>query len=82
MTDKTDKKNEAPAAEGEENEIVSAARESRAQKKAADASAAKSTGLDQDGDAKSGFGWKKAAGIGIGSAAVLAALIYANRDKR
>lgn len=30
---------------------------------------------------KQGRGWKTAAGIGIGSAAVLAAVLFANRDK-
>lgn len=32
-------------------------------------------------DGKNGRGWKTAAGIGIGSAAVLAALLFAKRDK-
>jgi len=27
------------------------------------------------------LGWKTAAGIGVGSAALIAALLYANRDK-
>jgi hypothetical protein len=74
----SDKDQASPTVDAEENEIVSAARESRAQQEAADASAAET----DPAAAKTGFGWKKAAGIGIGSAAVLAALIYANRDKR
>lgn len=31
---------------------------------------------------KGGLGWKTAAGIGIGSAAIAAALIYANRARK
>ncbi|MBK8373635.1 MAG: hypothetical protein IPN50_13775 [Sphingomonadales bacterium] len=31
---------------------------------------------------KSGLGWKAAAGIGIGSAALAAALIYANKARK
>lgn len=62
----------------EENEVLRASRELQAQKEAADAAEA----ADKDA-AKGGkkIGWKAAAGIGIGSAAVLAALLYANRDK-
>ena len=74
----TEKKDNSPAVDAEENEIVSATRESQAQKAAADASEADEKGVAQ----KSGIGWKKAAGIGIGSAAVLAALLFVNRDKR
>jgi hypothetical protein len=69
--------NQAPA-EAEENEVLRAARESRAQKAAADAS---EEALKNDGN-KRALGWKTAAGIGVGSAAVLAALIFANRPKR
>ena len=62
----------------EENEVLRAARELRAQKEAAEATEA----ADREA-AKGGkkIGWRTAAGIGIGSAAVLAALLYANRDK-
>lgn len=69
----------APAPEDEdENEVVRAARALQAQKEAAEATEA------ADKDAEKGgkkIGWRAAAGIGIGSAAVLAALLYANRDK-
>lgn len=75
MTD--DQKNQTPA-EVEENEVLRAARESRAQKEAADAS---EEALKNDGN-KRALGWKTAAGIGVGSAAVLAALLFANRNKR
>ena len=76
----TDKQNDGPDVDVDaaENEILSGVRESRAQKEAADASEAEAKGKDT----KRGFGWKKASAIGIGSAAVLAALLYANRDKR
>ena len=74
----SDNQHDAPDVETEENEILSAARESRAQKEAADASEAEAKGKD----GKRGFDWKKAGAIGVGSAAVLAALIYVNRDKR
>ncbi|WP_428630904.1 hypothetical protein [Sphingopyxis sp.] len=63
----------------EENEVLRAARESRQQKEAADAAEA----ADKDAAKGSKRGWKTAAaaGLGIGSAAVIAALLYANRDK-
>lgn len=77
----TDQVPPPPHDEDEENEVVRAARELRAQKEAAEATQA----ADKDAAAKSDKkrGWKTAAaaGIGIGSAAVLAALLYANRDK-
>ena len=59
----------------EENEVLRAAREQRQQKEAADAAEAAAKGGKR--------GWKTAAaaGLGIGSAAVIAALLYANRDK-
>ena len=62
----------------QENEVLRAARELRQQKEAADAAEA----ADQDA-AKGRRGWKTAAaaGLGIGSAAVIAALLYVNRDK-
>lgn len=67
-----------PPEEEEENEVIRAARELRAQKEAAEATEA----ADRDA-AKGKRGWKTAAaaGIGIGSAAVIAALLYANRGK-
>ncbi|WP_194954185.1 hypothetical protein [Sphingopyxis solisilvae] len=66
------------ANEPEENEVLRAAREQRQQQEAADAAEA----ADKEA-AKGKRGWKTAAaaGIGIGSAAVIAALLYANRDK-
>ncbi|KTE21313.1 hypothetical protein ATE67_08435 [Sphingopyxis sp. H050] len=68
-----------PPQDEEENEVLRAARELQAQKAAAEATEA----ADREAAAKSGkkIGWKAAAGIGVGSAAVLAALLYANRDK-
>ena len=67
-----------PPPEEEENEVLRAARELRQQKEAADAAEA----ADEDA-AKGKRGWKTAAaaGLGIGSAAVIAALLYVNRDK-
>lgn len=67
-----------PPPEEEENEVIRAARELQAQKEAAEATEA----ADRDA-AKGKRGWKTAAaaGIGIGSAAVIAALLYANRGK-
>lgn len=58
-----------------ENEVL---RETRLLQQQKDA-AAKADKADKA--AKPPVNWKAAAGIGIGSAAVLAALIYANRDK-
>ncbi len=68
-----------PPHDQEENEVLRAARELQAQKEAAEATEA----ADREAAAKGGkkIGWKTAAGIGVGSAAVLAALLYANRDK-
>lgn len=67
--------NDAP----EENEVLRAAREQRQQKEAADAAEA----ADRDAAKGGKRGWKSAAaaGLGIGSAAVIAALLYVNRDK-
>ncbi|MGV3730032.1 MAG: hypothetical protein ACO1NN_04660 [Sphingopyxis sp.] len=64
--------------EAQENEVLRAARELRQQREAADAAEA----ADQDAT-KAKRGWKTAAaaGLGIGSAAVIAALLYVNRDK-
>lgn len=79
MTDQIPPRND----EQEENEVLRAARELQAQKEAAEAAEA----ADRDAalrDGKKGRSWKKAAaaGLGVGSAAVLAALLYANRDKK
>ena len=74
MSDQQD--NQAPV-EAEENEVLRAARESREQKAAADAS---EEALKNDGNKRS-LGWKTAAGVGVGSAALLAALLFANRNK-
>lgn len=77
----TDQVPPPPQDEEEENEVIRAARELQAQKEAAEATEA----ADKEAAEKSGKkrGWKTAAaaGIGVGSAAVLAALLYANRDK-
>ena len=65
-----------------ENEVLRAARELQAQKEAAEATEA--ADKEATGTGKKA-GWKTAAaaaGIGIGSAAVLAALLYANRGKK
>ncbi len=67
----------APGAGGDvpENEMMRETRALREQELAAEkAEAARKTD-------KAGLGWKTAAGIGIGSAALLAALLYAHRDK-
>lgn len=67
-----------PPPEEEENEVLRAARERQQQREAADRAEA----ADKDA-AKGKRGWKTAAaaGLGIGSAAVIAALLYANRGK-
>jgi hypothetical protein len=54
--------------EEEENEVLRETRRIRDLREKAEAAARK-------------VGWKTAAGIGIGSAAVLAAVLYANRKK-
>jgi hypothetical protein len=60
------------ADDGEENEVLRETRRLSEQKAAADKAEKKAGG---------GLGWKTAAGIGIGSAALLAAVIYASRNK-
>lgn len=57
--------------EPEENEVLRAAREA----KEARVRAGESQG------AKKGINWKTAAAAGLGSAAIIAALIYSQRDK-
>ncbi|MGH6652343.1 MAG: hypothetical protein ACREB7_14565 [Sphingopyxis sp.] len=72
---------ETGTGEESENEVLRAARELQAQKDAAEATEA----ADKDAGAGKKKGWKTAAaaaGIGIGSAAVVAALLYANRGKK
>lgn len=71
---------ETGTGEESENEVLRAARELQAQKEAAEATEA----ADKGTGAGKKKGWKTAAaaaGIGIGSAAVVAALLYANRGK-
>jgi hypothetical protein len=58
-----------------ENEVLRETRLLQQQKDAA------TNAAQSDKSGKRPVNWKTAAGIGIGSAAVLAALIYANRDK-
>lgn len=72
---------ETGTGEETENEVIRAARELQAQKEAAEATEAADQDAANDGKK---IGWKTAAaaGIGIGSAAVLAALLYANRGKK
>lgn len=67
-----------PPHDEEENEVLRAARERQQQREAAEATEA----ADKEA-AKGKRGWKTAAaaGLGIGSAAVIAALLYVNRDK-
>lgn len=64
----------------QENEVIRAARERQQQKEAADAAEAADKEAAK-GNGKRGWKTAAAAGIGIGSAAVLAALLYANRGK-
>lgn len=66
-----------------ENEVLRAAREVQAQKRAAEATEAADKDAETAGTGKR-VGWKTAAaaGLGIGSAAVLAALLYASRDRK
>lgn len=63
-----------------ENEGLRAARERRQQQEAADAAEAADKEAAK-GNGKRGWKTAAAAGLGIGSAAVIAALLYANRDK-
>ncbi len=54
----------------EDNEAIRAAKRAKRAKASADENESKT------------MGWKTAAGIGIGSAAVVAALIYANKARK
>lgn len=58
-----------PEGEAEENEVLRAAREAKEARERA----------SQSG--KKGINWKTAAAAGLGSAAIIAALLYAQRDK-
>ena len=65
----------------QENEVLRAARERRQQQEAADAAEAADKAAGKDENGKRGWKTAAAAGLGIGSAAVIAALLYANRGK-
>lgn len=67
--------------EQEENEVLRAAREQQQQKEAADAAEAADRDAAKGENGKRGWKTAAAAGLGIGSAAVIAALLYANRGK-
>ncbi|AJA10354.1 Putative membrane protein [Sphingopyxis fribergensis] len=67
--------------EQEENEVLRAARERQQQKEAADAAEAADKEASKGENVKRGWKTAAAAGLGIGSAAVIAALLYANRGK-
>ena len=60
--------NETPDNETPDNETMREVKRAKARKEAA--------------DDKAGPGWKTAAGIGIGSAALAAALIYASKARK
>lgn len=60
-----------PELEPEENEVLRAAREAKEARMRAR--------MSQSG--KKGINWKTAAAAGLGSAAIIAALIYSQRDK-
>jgi hypothetical protein len=66
MTEKTDAT--LPDDEAPDNETMREVKRAKARKEAA--------------DKNSGPGWKTAAGIGIGSAALAAALIYASKGRK
>ena len=67
--DDTPEREESP--ELEENEVLRAAREAKEARQRASMSQS----------SKKGINWKTAAAAGLGSAAIIAALIYAQRDK-
>ncbi len=75
MTDKDDisPATETPDNETPDNETMREVKRAKARKQAA----SKDTGKES-----SGIGWKTAAGIGIGSAALAAALIYASKGRK
>lgn len=56
----------------DDNEVVRASRVAKSFDKS----------LDKSLDLKRGLGWKTAAGIGIGSGAVIAALLYARSNRK
>lgn len=66
----------------EENEVLREARLAKEARERAAQSAGKSAGASSGkGQGKGGIGWKTAAAAGLGSAAIVAALLYARRDK-
>jgi hypothetical protein len=73
MTDPTPPQDDAGQPE---NEVLRAAREAKAQAEKAETGAA-----DPATGKKPKVGWKTGVGIGVGSAALLAALLFANRKK-
>ncbi|MEQ1689467.1 MAG: hypothetical protein ABL874_12925 [Sphingopyxis sp.] len=60
-----------PEPEPEENEVLRAAREAKEARLRA----------SESQSSKKGINWKTAAAAGLGSAAIIAALIYSQRDK-
>lgn len=68
MTDPNPPEDDVP-----ENEVMRETRRAKEQAEKAEAAVAKA--------AKKQIGWKAGVGIGVGSAALLAALLYANRKK-
>jgi hypothetical protein len=64
----SEKDDTPPANEASDNETMREVKRAKARKEAA--------------DKKGGLGWKTAAGIGIGSAALAAALIYASKARK
>ena len=77
----TDQLQPPPPEEEEENEVLRAARERQQQREAAEATEAADKEAAKGENGKRGWKTAAAAGIGIGSAAVIAALLYANRGK-
>ncbi|MEK6542027.1 MAG: hypothetical protein AABZ45_07900 [Pseudomonadota bacterium] len=63
--------NPEPELEPEENEVLRAAREAKEARMRA----------SESQSSKKGINWKTAAAAGLGSAAIIAALIYSQRDK-
>ncbi len=74
---------DTPDSKGAENEVL---REVRRQNELAAAKARNAKrsrgGASGDQGDKKGLDWKAAAGLGIGSAALLAALLYSKSDKK
>ena len=76
MTDPT-RQDKAPL----ENEVVRAARLAKEQAAKADATTPDPATVRAKADHAGKTGWKTGVGIGVGSAALLAALLFANRKK-